>query len=328
MPNNVTDFKNMQQLLNEAQTIAIAMHVRPDGDCIGTAAALRLSLIEQGKDVSVFIDSGPPSYLDYVDGIQTFIVQESDETVDQSFDLLVIVDTCDKQRIGGSKHLLTSAKKTLMFDHHLNPTMPVDTLVSNPNRSSTGEMMFEYFVKHGVRITGAMAAALYTAISSDTGCFLFPNTTAYSHHAASELLKIGIDLAHINYQNFRVYDPKKLYGLQRVLDNITFINDGRIAVTYLSYYLVQKFKFTNEDRHLFQKFATDASGVQVSLCFTEQEKGTFNVSLRSHGNVNVAQIAGTFGGGGHKNAAGVTMEGRYKYVMRQLVAEVEKHLVT
>ena len=340
---NITDFKNMSDMLREAKSVAITMHVRPDGDSIGTAAALRLSLLRRDKSVDVYCDGEIPEQLFSLQGIDTFIVHTPPEIqismlgkktsgedvipeIRSDYDLLIVVDAGEKHRLGVWSNLSDRCTKTLVFDHHLNPTMQADTTVSNPMRASCGEMLFEFFTTYKSKITRQMAEALYTAVSSDTGCFLFPNTTAYTHYTASELMKIGIDVASINYSNFRVYDPKTLGGLMEVLRQLKFISDGRIAITYLDYRLVRRYDFDHDTRHKFQRYASDAQGVKVSIFLTEQERENFNISLRSHGDVNVAAIAKHFGGGGHKNAAGITMKGRYKDVIKQIVDKVEETL--
>ncbi|MCL2569734.1 MAG: bifunctional oligoribonuclease/PAP phosphatase NrnA [Firmicutes bacterium] len=333
-----TNFRNLHAMIIKAESIAISMHVRPDGDCIGTAEALRLALVDMGKKVDVFTDGQIPSHFSYLDGIKKFRQCKVDEWCSSCaagskkskakylYDLMIIIDTGDEHRVGACQELKFRCRRVVVFDHHLNPTIDADLIVSNPTRASVGEMMFEYFRKHKINITKPMAEALYTAVSSDTGCFLFPNTTAYTHEVASELLNIGIDVANINYSNFRVYDPKTLKGLMEVLRRIQFINKGKIAITYLDRKLVKKYDFNHDERHRFQRYASDASGVMVSIFLTEQTRDSFNVSLRSHGDVNVASVAADLGGGGHKNASGLTMEGKYKDVIKKIVERVEKEL--
>ncbi|MCL2846928.1 MAG: bifunctional oligoribonuclease/PAP phosphatase NrnA [Firmicutes bacterium] len=319
-------FAKMHQTLSEAQSVAITMHVRPDGDSLGSSAALRMMLLSMGKRVDVFFDGEVPNNLLYIEGVETFIPAGTDFDDSTIYDVLIVLDTNEAARIGAWQTLLDRAKRVIVFDHHLNPTLDAYLLITNPLRASVGEMMFEYMTDQKVEITTPMAEALYTAVSSDTGCFLFPNTTSYTHHVASELMKTNINVATINYSNFREYDPKQISALMEVLRQIKFLAAGKIAVTYLNYKMVKKYKFDHETRHRFQRYATDAQGVRVSIFLTEMERDVFNISLRSHGNVNVAEIAATFGGGGHKNAAGVTMEGRYKNVIKKLVERVELEL--
>lgn len=314
----------MHKMLSDAKSVAVTMHIRPDGDSIGSALALRGMLTKMGKKVDVYADGEVPDSLSYLADIDK-IIKTDDEGEPPHYvryDLLVIVDTGDKHRVGLNQFLFDCAKKVLVFDHHLNPTIEADLIISNPMRASVGEMMFEFFTAHNVKIDKKMAEALYTAVASDTGCFLFPNTNWYTHHVASELLKLDIDIANINYKNFRVYDPKTLAALMSVLETIRFVHNGQIAITYLDYKLVTRWNFNHDERHRFQRYASDADGVKVSIFLTEQERDEFNISLRSHDEVNVADVARHFGGGGHKNAAGLTMTGRYKDVIKQIVDKV------
>ena len=327
MKDTKTDFKNMREMLESAKTIAIAMHLRPDGDALGTAAALRTTLLRMKKQkVEVFVDGDIPSTLKYIDGVDKFRGTNYKLRSDDRFDLLIIVDTGDAHRLGFWQQLLGMAEQTIVFDHHLNPSIKADLLVSNPTRASTGEMLYEFLVESEIRITRPMAEAIYTAVSSDTGCFMFPNTTWHTHHTAAELMKLGINIAQINYANFRVFNPKTLKGMTEVIRQIQFTHEGRIAITYLSNKMVKKYKFDHDERHRFQRYASDAEGVMVSIFLTEQERDEFNISLRSHGDLSVADIAAHFGGGGHKNAAGITMRGRYKDIIKQITARAEEEI--
>ena len=330
----------MHKRLADADRIAITMHIRPDGDSIGTALALRLVLRQMGKTADVYAEGDLPEHFHYISGFDEIIncadcvpkpasieMAEGDNSGgcdDSRYNLLVIVDVAETKRVGMCAELKARCDGILVIDHHLNPTIEADTIVTNPLRASCGEMLFEYFIENKIELSADIATALYTSISSDTGCFLFPNTTWYTHHVAAKLLQFDIDVATINYNNFRVYNPKILDGLMRVLRRIEFLDEGRIAITCIDYRMVKKFNFTHDERHRFMRYASDASGVKVSIFLTEQERGTFNVSLRSHGDVNVAQAAASFGGGGHKNAAGLLIEGRYKNVIKKLLTEVRK----
>jgi len=338
-----TDFGNMSAMLWMADKIAITMHIRPDGDSLGTALALREALIKMGKTVYVFsedIDIVFQNNFATMNGFSKICPASSIEVRERSvyfthntpfteieldlFDLLIVVDAGEVSRLGASAKLIEVSRKVLVFDHHLNPSMPCDLLVNNPESASCGEMLFEFLAKNGIEITQSMAEAIYTAVSSDTGCFLFPNTTWHTHYAASELMKLDIDVANINYRNFRAYEPQSLEGFKRVLSEIQFLYDGRVTLTVLSHALIQKYSFDHEERHRFQKYATDAKGVKVSVFVQEKEKGEFNISLRSIGDINVAEIASKFGGGGHKNAAGLSANGNYKTLINDLLSEIER----
>jgi phosphoesterase RecJ-like protein len=171
-----------------------------------------------------------------------------------------------------------------------------------------------------------IAEALYTSIACDTGCFLFANTTAYTHFVAQNLMKYDIDIEVINFKNFREYDRSFIPVIAYVLKTMQFKFGGRLAVTVLPYGKVKKWGLTHGERHSFFKYTTDGSGVVASIFITELNKGEFNVSLRSLSNIDVSAIARVFGGGGHKNASGATLTGRRKIIIKQLLAEFAKVL--
>ena len=320
-----TNFENAYEMLTGAKSIAIVGHIRPDGDTVGCCVAMRLWLAALGKKADIFIDSVVPETLNYITERQK-ILRPDDVTRVAEYDVMLIVDCSDERRIGECAVLRPRCKNILCFDHHLNNTVNCDLLVCNTERASCGEVVYEFFVSSNIEITKDMATALFTAVSSDTGCFLYPNTTDYTHLVASELIKTGIDREMIMYYNFRVYDPKVIKGLSHFLRSIRFVLGGRVAVTVLDYKFCKKFAFDNDERHKFQKYAVDADGVRVSAFLTEESPGEFHVSLRSHGENNVALIAEQFGGGGHKNAAGFTIKGKAKNVVKTIIDEIAKTL--
>ena len=318
-----TDFKNALKLLTDAKSVALVGHIRPDGDCIGCCSALRLWFLSQKKQADVYIDGQIPESLNYITGVTEFKTDIANLTDIPAYDLLLFVDCGDDRRIGACNILRESSRRVLCIDHHLNNSVTCDTLVCNTNMASCGEIIFDLFTQNNVNITQEMATALFTSVSSDTGCFLYPNTTAHTHRVAADLVEKGIDREMIMYYNFRVYDPKLIRGLLLVLKNIRFTSGGRIAITHLSNKFCRRYDFDHEERHKFQQYAIDAKGVRASVFLTETQPGQFHVSLRSHGNVNMAAVAEKYGGGGHRNAAGFIITGKYKNFIDTLIKDVE-----
>ena len=315
-------FDKALKLIKQSKTIAVVGHVRPDGDTVGSALTLKMGFEAMGKAVDVFIDETDgeiPKYFSYISGFNAINPKPAER-----YDLLIIIDSSDEKRIGKYTKLRDKTAAVLVIDHHLDNQVKADLAVINTDAASCGEILYDFFTENNIEITKEIATALFTSISSDTGCFLFPNTTAHTHFVASELLKKDIDRETILYYNFRVYDPKSINGLLRVLKEIKFVNGGRIAITYLDYRLVKKLNFDNDERHKLQKYAIDANGVRASIFITENEPGSFHISLRSHGEVNVANVAKIFGGGGHKNASGAIIQGKYKEIIKNIISEVEK----
>jgi phosphoesterase RecJ-like protein len=322
---NNTDFKNAFKIISGAETFAIVGHIRPDGDCIGGALAMKFAVESLGKSAQVFIDGEIPEQFFYLKGIDTINTNPRQFFLNPSqFDLLIILDSSSQDRLGAFSDLDKYAKSVLCIDHHLENSIKADLYLVNPDRASAGEILYELFTENGIEITPDMATALYTSVSTDTGCFLYANTTSFSHRVTAELLEKGVDIERVNYYNFRVYGRNVIAGFRQVLNSLTFTHNGEIALAVLR--KSRKVTFNHEERHRIQKYASDAKGVRLSVFLTEETRGNYHVSLRSHGDINVATAAIELGGGGHKNAAGFVISGKYKAVVEKILHEVEKLL--
>lgn len=318
----VTEVEKIKQLVHGAKNIAVVGHHNPDGDCIGCCVVMSEWLESLGKTVSIFADGEISEKFFYMDKAREFNLHGEIE----HFDLLIVLDLSDFERLGVWRSLPAKSDKVIVIDHHVKPAFKgADVLVDMPQFASTGEIIYQLFELLKVKITDDMATALYTSIACDTGCFLFSNTTAYTHHVAEALMqKHKIDIETINFKNFRAYDHHNIPVINYVLKNMKFEFDGRLAIAVLPYRAVKKWNLNYESRHGLFKYATDANGVTCSIFITELAKGEFNVSLRSLGNIDVAKIAQTIDGGGHKNASGATYHGSLKSLLKNLLAEFAK----
>jgi len=273
-----------------------------------------------GKTVSIFADGEIPkqlSFLQDIEVIQTTLPKENTE-----YDLLIIVDMSSDDRMGIFEALRDVSKSTICFDHHINTTTTADIVFAEPECASCGEIVYDFFIQNKIEITPQIANALYTALSTDTGCFLYPSTTAHTHRVAAALMEQGAYIELINYHCFRVYDRKLNHGLRQVLRNLKFRQGGQIAFSVL-----KKGSFDGEERDKFKQYISDIRGVRIGVfLMREDDKRTYYGSLRSHGELDVSRAARALGGGGHKNAAGFTVVGTYQKVMHQVLAEVEKTL--
>jgi phosphoesterase RecJ-like protein len=322
---NIEKFEQLYCAIKAAKTAAIVGHVRPDGDSVGCSVAMRLALVGLGyRHVDMFVDGEIPETFDYMSESRNF--NKPTLPTDNKYDLLFILDSSDISRLGKCSDLTTRAQKIIVIDHHLGTSFDADLIISDSKRASAGEILFDFFESHKIKITRDIATALYTSISSDTGCFLFPCTSSYSHSVATKLLGYGIDLESIHYRNFRVVDPRNFGGLVYVLKKCKFFHNGKISLVCFPAKIVKKYKVDDQMRHRFQKFASDVIGVRISAFITGVDRRTFNVSLRSHGDANVAQIASGLGGGGHKNASGFTAKGRLRDVARKTVKAIQVYL--
>ena len=318
----VTEVEPIKQLISHAHNIAVVGHHNPDGDCIGCCVTMAEWLESKGKNVSIFADGEIPEKFFYMKKAREFNLHAEIE----HFDLLIVLDLSDAERLGVWSNLPAKSDKIIVIDHHVKPAFKnADILIDMPEYASTGEIIFELLELLKAKITFEMATALYTSIVCDTGCFLFSNTTANTHRVAEALMqKHKINIEDINFRNFRAYNRNNIPVVTYVLKNMRFEFGGKLSISVLPYRLVKKWNLNYESRHGLFKYATDANGVICSIFLTELSKGEFNVSLRSLGKIDVAKIAQKLGGGGHRNASGATYKGAQKTLLNILLAEFAK----
>jgi phosphoesterase RecJ-like protein len=313
-----TDNQKVFELFKTCKKFAIVGHINPDGDCIGSALALKTVLNSLGKAGDIYLDERVlPRQFSYLNGYDTIRNGTPD-----TFDLLVIVDMNSADRMGKYEELLNFASKIVCFDHHLNFSInTANVVISDSTYASCGEIIFRFLRAIDFQITQSIADALYTSVSTDTGCFLYPSTTAETHAIAAELMRAGANIERINYYNFRSYDRRMLFGMKQVIKNMRLFSGGRVAVSAITKIRTKGYTFDTEERHRFKQLVSDAAGVLASA-FLVKEGGIWRVSLRSHGDISVEPVAVRFGGGGHKHAAGFSIKGRYKPLVKQITTEL------
>ena len=312
-----SEYEQAFKLIKQAKKIAIVGHIHADGDCVGSALALAEFIKSLNKKVEVFMDESPLKQFSYLDC--TEIIKEI-YPHDAKFDLIICVDFNTSDRMGKNETIMKVSKKVLCFDHHIGFDIKSDLAVSDAKYAACGEIIYDFFRANDIEITKTIADALYTAVSTDTGCFLYPNTTSHTHIVAASLIEAGADIEKVNYINFRVFDKNLLSGLEQILRDLKFSRGGQISLTYLK----DSERFNENEQHKFKQYVSDIKGVRASIFIADEGKNVFHVSLRSHGDVNVEIPAHIFGGGGHKNASGFTATGSYKSIAKHILAEVEK----
>ena len=316
------NYSKFYEMVKKAKNIGVIGHIRPDGDCIGSALAVKLAFEGKEREVDVYADGTLPRQFAYLKGYDQIITEEPREY--KLYDMLILVDVNTVDRLGKFETMIKQAGAIACIDHHLGFAIPgIDVVFSNTESASAGEIVFDIFKNIKIEITPAIADALYTAVSTDTGCFLYPSTRPQSHFVAAELLKAGANMEMINYQNFRVFDRRLLSVMEQILRTMRLYCNETFAVALLKKVSYKGYIFDGEERHKFKQFVSDIKGVRASA-FITKEGSEYNVSLRSHGDLNVETVARKFGGGGHKNAAGFTVKCRYGALVRQLATEMGK----
>ncbi len=302
--------KNLEQLLsggieiiNNSKNIYIGSHINPDGDNIGSLLALGMALKEIGKTVHILkVDNIPKDY-QFLPNVHLI----SKPTKDEKIDLFIALDCSDLDRLGSGKEIALKADKILNIDHHItNDNFGHINIVSS-SASSTGEMVYYLIKELNIPINKDIAECLYVAISSDTGSFMYDNTSSNTHRVAADLLDKGINLNSITTQ---LYQNRSLERTQLFIESLRNLNlyyDGKVGTIKITQKMLEDNEATMEDTEGIISFIRDIENVEVACVLKEYDNKEIKLSLRSKKYLDVSKVCLEFNGGGHKRAAGCTI---------------------
>ena len=310
-------------LTEDVRTMAIAGHVGPDGDCIGSCMGLYLYVRKNAPDVSVrvYLEDIKPE-LRFLKGTDEVCHEEPKD--DEAPDLFVVLDVSTKDRIGLAGKLLESAKKTVCIDHHVSNSGIARINHLRPEASSTAEVLFDLMDPE--KMDERIAEALYTAIIHDTGVFQYSNTSPHTMNIAADLISFGIPFDTIIDKSFNQRTHKQNQILGRTLLESMLMLDGKCIVASTTMRDMRFYNVTKQDLDGIVSQMRLTEGVEVAVYVYEVEPQIFKVSLRSNGNADVNRIASAFKGGGHVRAAGCTMQGTAHDVINNLMGAVAEEI--
>lgn len=331
-----TDFRKLNfaevcDTLAQAKNTLILFHVRPDGDAVGSALALKLLLEAAGSRVWCMCQNEIPQRLSFLsDGIQKSVLPE---TLPEDFipERTVAVDTASTAQLG-ELYERFCGKIDMKIDHHSKGDEYADSYVEE-SAAATGEIIFDIsreFLKRGIvkELSQKLDFCLYAAISSDTGCFKYSNVTPKTHIRSAELLNSGVDAATINQLLFDSKSMEVLAAEKAGFDTLKMFHEGKIAVVFFTYEMKTKLGILDEHLETLIDVARSVEGVEVAIAVRQPtEKKAFRVSTRSQGGVDVSVVCAAFGGGGHARASGCTiLADSIEHAAYLVVNEVEKQM--
>jgi bifunctional oligoribonuclease and PAP phosphatase NrnA len=304
------------ELIENKQKFAITTHVRPDGDGIGSSLGLCWLLRSLGKSAEVILsDDVPPAYRS-LPGQQDI---RRVDTVDAEYDAIFIIECSDIERpgIGGLE-----SEFTVNIDHHATSAHFGTVNWIDSTASAVGEMIYNLCKAIGGRITREIAECVYLALVTDTGSFHFSNTTERTLKVASELVKAGVKPAEISEAVYNNYPWSRIELMRQVLATVRRDPSGRVASLRQTLEMKNGAGAVDGDNNGFVNIPLAAREVVAVVYMRETGPQEYRVSLRSKGCINVARVAEGFGGGGHKNAAGLKVEGDWDLKEKELVEAV------
>ena len=316
-----TTFEEIGQVLRGNQCFAILSHVRPDGDALGSQLALALSLQQLGKDVRIWNEDGMLEKYSFLPRAE-LLTKPPSTAID--VDVAVALDTAIQNRLGTTLAAVGSAKIWINIDHHRSNPGYGDLVIIDSSAPATGEIIFRLIKSQDLPFNHDIAENLFAAISTDTGSFQYPKTSARTFEIAAELVRVGgLDVGQISQQLYENYPRRRLELLRDLLRTMRFGEDGRVASFSLSLKTAADLAVLPEDNEGLIDHLRAIRGVIVAVFFEELADGKVRVSMRSKDEaVDVCAICQKFGGGGHTLAAGARIRGSLAEVEEKVLEEI------
>ncbi len=315
-----TTFAEIGNALRAHQRFVVLSHVRPDGDALGSQLALALSLQKMGKEAKAWNEEGMLEKYSCLPRSE-MLVQPPSEPED--FDVAIALDTATQNRLGTAAQAVRHAKLWINIDHHGSNPRYGDLVYIDPDSPSTAQILFELMKSEQLPMDRAIAENLFAAISTDTGSFQYPNTSARTFEIAAELVRAGINVGRLSQQLYESFPRRRIELLRSVLDTMQFEADGKIAYFSLSLKVAKEIGAIPEDNEGLIDHLRAVQGVIVAVFFEELTDGKVRVSIRSKSEAaDVSAVCLKFGGGGHKLAAGARVPGTLAGVEQRVLKEV------
>lgn len=313
---------DFMSLINEAKTIAIGGHVRPDGDCVGSCLGLYNYLNDNTKDkqIDVYLETVPAAFSFLKNSEQVL----TEGTKDVTYDLFIALDCGSRERLGFAEEMFLTAKHTVNIDHHISNSLFAENNHVEPEASSACEVLCGFF--EDSLIGKETAECLYLGIVHDTGVFKHSNTTRKTMDTAGWLMEKGVSASQVIDDSFyrKTYMQNQILG-RCLLESILLL-DGKIIFSCVSQKMMLLYGAVPADLDGIIDQLRVTEGVEVAILVREENVQQYKVSMRSNGKVDVNKICGLFGGGGHKMAAGCMMNGSVHDVINNLSGQVEYQL--
>ncbi|MBO5458193.1 MAG: bifunctional oligoribonuclease/PAP phosphatase NrnA [Clostridia bacterium] len=310
--------------IRQANRVAIFTHMRPDGDAIGSALALSAALDFLKTPNQVCVETEIPSNLTFVEGVEKIVKKPRGE-----YDLLIVVDCSDEQRLGAlsEEYFIAKRKKidVINIDHHVSNTRFgkydfVQNCAANCMHIAT---LIEYL---GVPFDKKIAEYLLLGLLTDSGNFSHDDVTEETLLLGAKLVKAGADICRYNYMLFKRQPKERAALYAKTMSGIRYYHDGRFAVIAVTKKNMEECGADQGMTEGFVDFPLNIDGVEVAASLLEIKKGQYKISLRSKTYADVNKIAGTYGGGGHVRAAGCMLFGDLEDVLDRLSYTVSQYL--
>jgi phosphoesterase RecJ-like protein len=313
--------QNIVEAIRQSRTVLVVSHEGPDGDAVGSSLGLAAFLRAAGKQATVHLADPVPELYRFLPGADQVVAT----IPDQDYDLAFVLDVGEFRRAGNQFGSFKRIGRTINLDHHLTCENFGTYNLIDTAAAATGLLVWRVASAYGFIADYDTALCLYVAILTDTGSFRYSNANREAFEVAGLLVEQGgLNAWSVSEKLFESQPRKRLELLSRVLPTLEFVRNGQVASIAVT---LDMYAATGTDAELtdgFVNYPRSVAGVEVAILFRQLEERRFKVGFRSKGTVNVALLAQGFGGGGHHNAAGGTVDGTLEEVKQIVYGAVEE----
>lgn len=318
--------QDIGQVIDSHQSFALLSHICPDGDAIGSQIGLGMALIAAGKSVRLINEHGVPENLAFLPEAQR--VEKPSGPVD--VEVVIALDTATHARLGSATlEAVAGVKHWINIDHHISNPGYGQLNYIDPTSPATGQIVYELLKALNLPIPPASRDAIYVAVSTDTGSFQYPSTTAKTYEMAADLVRMGLDVGDLNSKTYDNRPYRRVELTRALLNTLVLEPGGLVAHWQLTQETFKSLNLLPEDSEGLIDMVRSIQGVQIAIFFEELPDGKIRISMRSKSHkVNVSEICSSFGGGGHKLAAGIRMAGPMAEAKAKVIDAVHEALRT
>ena len=323
---------SVARFLLERDNFVIGIHANPDGDCFGSACGLASALKNLGKKCCILSPSVLPKRLLFLNysGIEVLEGTTGYESIKNSGKTYITVDVASNHLLGELSSIFEE-KNEFAIDHHEKNTISAKKLYLESEASAAGEIVFRIINElcewsNENLWDEKVASSVFGAISSDTGCFKYGNTTPQTHRIAAELIEKNADSCDINYRLFDLKSPVLIAVEALAYKSIEYYENGKISFIYLSSQMLEEIGANASDTETVSQIGRGIEGVQIAAFMRDKAEGEFKISARCNNDADLSVLCASFGiGGGHKKAAGCTIVAESPEKAKEMFLEKAKN---
>jgi len=307
-------------VVRKGRRFAVCSHARPDGDAVGSMLACGMMLAQLGKYADLYTADPVPQIYRWLPGTETI---HHSQQVEGEYDAVILLE-CDgiqRSRLAGLEGRLL-----VNIDHHATGRAFADVNWIENDACAVAEMIYKLARAAGADVSPGMAACLYSALLTDTGSFCYEGTDVHAFELARTLVACGADPARIAREVYFSNPLSKMLVLGAALSNLH--REGRLAWLWVTHADMARTGAAEEDCEGIVNYAIGIAGVEGAVLLRELPDGRARLSLRSKGNLDVARIAASFGGGGHRHAGGCTLDGPLAVATESILQTMRRELMT